>query len=122
MACAAALATLDVFEDEGLVANAARHGARLLDGLRRATASNTAVAEVRGRGLMVAIDFADPKTGAPRPDLSKALLAAALDRKLMLLTCGTYGNVVRVIPPLITTDAEIDLALGILQESLQGLA
>ena len=122
VACAAALATLDVIEDEGLVANAARQGTRLLDGLRRATTGNPAVAEVRGRGLMVAIDFADPETGAPRSDLSKELLAAAFDRKLLLLTCGTYGNVVRVIPPLITTDAEIDQALGIMRESLASLA
>jgi 4-aminobutyrate aminotransferase len=122
VACAAALATLDVIEDEGLVANAARQGERLLDGLGRAASGIPSVAEVRGRGLMVAIDFADPSTRAPRPDLAKRLLAAAFERKLMLLTCGTYGNVVRIIPPLITTDAEVDLAIGIIGESLAGVA
>ncbi len=118
VSCAAALATLDVIEDEGLVANAARQGARLLDGLRRATAGNPLVAEVRGRGLMVAIDFADPSDRSPLAHLAKGLLHEAFDRKLLLLTCGTYGNVVRIIPPLITTDEEVDLAVGVLTESL----
>jgi 4-aminobutyrate aminotransferase len=122
VSCAAALATLDVMEDEGLVANAERQGSRLLDGLRSATAGNPAVAEVRGRGLMVAIDFADPQTKSPRPELAKALLHEAFDRKLLLLTCGTYGNVVRIIPPLVTTDAEVDHALSVLTESLAAIS
>jgi 4-aminobutyrate aminotransferase len=122
VACAAALATLDVIEDEGLVANAARQGDRLLDGLRRATAGNPTVAEVRGRGLMVAIDFADAETKAPRPDLAKGLLHEAFGRKLLLLTCGTYGNVVRVIPPLNTSDEEIDLSVRVIEESLAALS
>ncbi len=118
VACAAALATLDVIADEGLVANAERQGTRLLEGLRSAAAGQANVAEVRGRGLMVAIDFAEPSTLKPRPDLAKALLAAALERHLLLLSCGTWGQAVRVIPPLVTTDDEIDQALGILRESL----
>ncbi|MEX2546982.1 MAG: aspartate aminotransferase family protein [Chloroflexota bacterium] len=118
VACAAALATLDVIEDEGLVAAAARQGERLLNGLRQAAAGHPKVAEVRGRGLMLAIDFADADSGSPRPDLAKKLLAAAFDRKLLLLTCGTYGNVVRFIPPLVTTDAEVDQAVAIIGESL----
>ena len=122
VSCAAALATLDVIEDEGLVANAERQGSRLVDGLRSATSGNPAVAEVRGRGLMVAIDFADPETKSPRPDLAKGLLHEAFDRNLLLLTCGTYGNVVRIIPPLVTTDEEVDLALSVLTESLATLS
>ena len=122
VSCAAALATLDVIEDEGLVANAERQGSRLVNGLRRATSGNPAVAEVRGRGLMVAIDFADPETKSPRPDLAKGLLHEAFDRNLLLLTCGTYGNVVRIIPPLVTTDEEVDLALSVLTESLAALS
>jgi 4-aminobutyrate aminotransferase len=121
VACAAALATLDVIEDEGLVDNARHQGERLLGGLRAATTGHPAVADVRGRGLMIGIEFADPDTRVPRPDLAKALLAAALDRKLMLLTCGTYGQVVRLIPPLVTNDEEVALALEILGESLATL-
>lgn len=118
VACAAALATLDVIEDEGLVANAERQGQRMLAGLRSAATGVAGVADVRGRGLMLAIEFADTDTHAPRPDLAKKLLAAAFERHLLLLTCGTYGQVVRFIPPLVTTDDEVDHALDIVRESL----
>lgn len=121
VACAAALATLDVFDDEQLVANAERQGQRLLEGLRQAAVGVANVAEVRGRGLMIAIEFAEPGTLKPRPDLTKALLAAAFERKLLLLSCGTYGQAVRVIPPLVTTDAEIDQALDVLCDSLASI-
>jgi len=121
IACAAALATLDVFEDEGLVANAQRQGERLLAGLRAAATGVAGVADVRGRGLMLAIEFADAQTLAPHAHLAKQLLHEAFDRKLLLLTCGTYGQTVRVIPPLVTTDSEVDQALDIIRESLAAL-
>jgi len=118
VSCAAALATLDVFEDEGLVARAETLGHRLLNGLREVAAGHSHVAEVRGRGLMVGIEFADPDTLAPRPDLAKAVITEALAHRLLLLTCGTWGQVVRIIPPLVTTEQEIDQSLAILAEAL----
>ncbi len=121
VSAAAALATLDVIEDEGLVANAERQGQRLLAGLQRAASGVDHVADVRGRGLMLAVEFADPGTLSPRPDLAKAFLAAAFDKKLLLLTCGTYGQVVRFIPPLITTDDEVELAIEIASEALAAI-
>ncbi|MEO7870117.1 MAG: aspartate aminotransferase family protein, partial [Candidatus Limnocylindria bacterium] len=93
VACAAALATLDVIESEDLLANATRQGERLLAGIRSDAEGRPSVAEVRGRGLMIGIEFADPETLAPRPDLAKALLHEAFERKLLLLTCGTFGQV-----------------------------
>ena len=124
VACAAALATLDVIEDEHLVANAEMMGARLLAGLTAAASAsrNPNIAEVRGRGLMAAIEFAEPATLKPRPDLTKKLLAGALERHLMLLSCGTYAQAVRVIPPLVTTESEIDQAVAIIAEVLATLA
>jgi 4-aminobutyrate aminotransferase len=121
VACAAALATLDVIAAEGLLDNARRQGDRLLSGLRRAAAGHTGVAEVRGRGLMVGIEFADGETLQPRPDLAKSLIQAAFERKLLLLSCGTYGQVVRIIPPLVTTDTEIDSAITTISESMAAL-
>ena len=121
VACAAAVATLDVIESEGLVENAASQGDRLLAGLRQAAAGHELVAEVRGRGLMIGLEFAQSPGLTPRPDLAKALLHEAFERKLLLLTCGTYGQVVRVIPPLVTTDEEVDLAIGIIGESLAAI-
>jgi 4-aminobutyrate aminotransferase len=121
VACAAALATLEVIDDEGLSERAHRLGERLAVGLREMTRARTSVAEVRGRGMMIGIEFADPGALTPRPDLAKALLAEAMARNLLLLTCGTYGQVVRIIPPLVTTEEEIDLALGIIGEALQAI-
>jgi len=121
VACAAAVATLDVIESEGLLANAARQGERLLGGLREAAEGHTCVAEVRGRGLMIGIEFAQGPELAPRPDLVKAILHEAFERKLLLLSCGTYGQVVRVIPPLVTTDEEVDTAIGVISESLEAV-
>jgi len=121
VACAATLATLSVIDDESLVANAERMGERLLAGLKDAAAGRPNVAEVRGRGLMVAVEFAEPETLKPRPDLAKQLLHEAFERKLLLLSCGTYGQAVRIIPPLVTTEEEIDQSLDILRESLAAL-
>jgi len=121
VACAAALATLDVIDDERLADRAADTGARLLDGLRLAAESHECVAEVRGRGLMLAIEFAEGAALTPRPDLAKGMLAEAMARNLLLLSCGTYGQVVRIIPPLVTTEEEVDLALGAIGESLDAI-
>ena len=118
VACAAALATLDVIAAEGLLENARRQGDRLLSGLRRTAAGHPGVAEVRGQGLMVGIEFAEGDDLRPRPDLAKSLIQAAFERKLLLLSCGTYGHVVRIIPPLVTTDTEVDSAISTISESL----
>jgi 4-aminobutyrate aminotransferase len=118
VACAAAVATLDVIESEGLLANATRHGERLLAGIREAAEGHGCVAEVRGRGLMIGIEFAQGPELTPRPDLAKGILHEAFERKLLLLSCGTYGQVVRVIPPLVTTAEEVETAIGVISESL----
>jgi 4-aminobutyrate aminotransferase len=122
VACAAALATLDVIEDEGLVRNARVMGRRLLDGLRAAAAGRRGVGDVRGLGLMVALEFVRPDEGdgrTPAPELAKNVQQQAFDRGLLLLTAGTYVNVIRIIPPLVTTAEEVDRAIAILGESLQ---
>jgi 4-aminobutyrate aminotransferase len=121
VACAAALATLDVIAAEGLLDNARVQGERLLAGIRRAAAGHPGIAEVRGRGCMIGIEFADPQDLRPRPELAKALLHEAFERRLLLLTCGTWSQVVRVIPPLVTTDAEVDSAVSIIGECLAAL-
>jgi 4-aminobutyrate aminotransferase len=121
VACAAALATLDVIEDEGLVARAESLGASMLARLREMSAEHPHVAEVRGRGLMLAIEFADGEGLTPRPDLAKGLLAEAMARNLLLLTCGTYGQAVRIIPPLVTTEDEVGLAVDAIGQGLDAI-
>ncbi|MFC7598459.1 aspartate aminotransferase family protein [Terrabacter sp. GCM10028922] len=107
VSCAAALATLNVVERDGLVENSAEQGVRLIGALREIAQDTKTVADVRGRGLMVGCEFVDPD-GTPRPDLATSAQQAAIDEGLLLLTCGTRGNVVRFIPPLIVTPEQID--------------
>jgi 4-aminobutyrate aminotransferase len=121
VSCAAALATLDVIEDEGLVANARERGAQLLDGLRQLATSHPSVGDVRGLGLMVALELVQPGDGdgrTPDPALTKRIQAACFDRGLLVLTAGTYVNVIRIIPPLVTTAEEVDHALAVIAEAL----
>jgi 4-aminobutyrate aminotransferase len=122
VACAAANATLDVISDEGLVANAAERGRQLLDGLRTISAGHPAVGNVRGLGCMVAIELVQPGVGdgrTPDPAMVKRILVEALQRRLLLLSAGSFGQVVRVIPPLVTTADEVDQALEIMAASLE---
>jgi 4-aminobutyrate aminotransferase len=121
VSCAAANATLDVIEDEHLVENAAARGSQFLAGLRGLAPKYPAIGDVRGLGLMLALEFIRPGEGdgrVPDPALAKRVLAEALKRKLIVLSAGTYANVARIIPPLVTTAAEVDLALSILDESI----
>ncbi|WP_028936805.1 aspartate aminotransferase family protein [Pseudonocardia spinosispora] len=112
VACAAALATLDVVRDENLVDNAAEQGVRLLEGLRKVAADRPVIADVRGRGLMVGNEFRTAD-GAPDTATATKAHAAAADRGLLLLTCGPYGNVVRMIPALVVNEGQIDDAIGL---------
>ena len=121
VSCAAANATLDVIEDEGLVDNARERGDQFLSGLRGVAAKYASIGDVRGLGLMLALEFVKPGEGdgrVPNPELTKRVQAEALDRRLIVLTAGTYVNVIRIIPPLVTTADEVALALSILDESL----
>jgi 4-aminobutyrate aminotransferase len=121
VSCAAANATLDVIEEEDLVANARARGAQLAGGLRELQADHPAIGDVRGLGCMVAMEFVRPGEAdgrAPDADLTRGVIAAALDRALIVLSAGSYGNVTRIIPPLVTTPDEVDRALAILDDSV----
>ncbi|MGW0829268.1 aspartate aminotransferase family protein [Streptomyces prunicolor] len=110
VACAAAVATLDVVEEENLVANAAAMGARLRAGLDEVAAKNPAIGDVRGLGLMLASEFVT-EAGEPDPGTATRVMRAAVDEGLLLLPCGPWGNVVRMIPPLIVDAGAIDEGL-----------
>ncbi len=123
--CAAALATLDVIADEGLVENAAARGRQLLAGLAPLKDRHEAVGDVRGLGCMVALEFVHPHARDPRspdPSMVKRVLAEALKRHLLLLSAGSWGQVVRIIPPLVTTQHEVDHAIGVITESVEAAA
>lgn len=117
VSCAAALATLDVVEEEGLVGRAEERGRQLLDGLRSQVGDSPAVGEVRGLGLMVGIELVDDE-GRPDGELASAVLAHANELGLLLLTCGSAGHVVRMIPALVVSGEEVEQAISILTEAL----
>lgn len=106
VACAAALATVDVIEDEKLVDNAAAMGAELFTGLQRLASDHPGIGDVRGLGLMVGCEFVTAD-GEPDAATAQRAQAAAHENGLLLLMCGVWGNVVRMIPPLIVNSAQV---------------
>lgn len=115
----AALATLDVISEENLAANAEQMGALLRQGLLALQQQYPVLGEVRGMGLMLAMEFvADPKTKEPAPQVLQRLFAATRERGLLIGRGGLYGNVARITPPLNVTRSEVETALGILGAAL----
>jgi 4-aminobutyrate aminotransferase len=118
VAIAAAHAVLDVIADEGLVERANVLGARLHEVLGAARARQPRIADVRGLGAMVAVEFMKPGTRDPDPDFTQRVQAAALQKGLLLLTCGVHGNVIRFLFPLTISEPVLDEGLAILGEVL----
>jgi 4-aminobutyrate aminotransferase / (S)-3-amino-2-methylpropionate transaminase / 5-aminovalerate transaminase len=123
VACAAALATLQVIEDEGLCANSARLGEWLLRRLEELTARHPAIGEVRGKGLMVGVELVDNReTMAPAAALAVRARTACRERGLIIGIGGFFGNVLRIQPPLVITQEQLASAVATLDEALSDLA
>jgi len=118
LAVAAAHAVIDTLAEEGLCERAAELGNQLKDYLLAARKRCPAIAEVRGLGSMVAAEFYDPATGQPSAEHAKRVQQRALEAGLLLLTCGTYGNVIRFLYPLTIPQAQFDAALLVLTQAL----
>ena len=110
-AIAAALAVLDIIEEEALCSRANQLGSRLKQTLQQADCK--ALAEIRGYGSMMAAEFNDA-AGKPSAEIAKAIQQQALEKGLILLTCGVYGNVIRFLYPLTIPDAQFEDALALL--------
>ncbi|MDO9192223.1 MAG: 4-aminobutyrate--2-oxoglutarate transaminase [Undibacterium sp.] len=119
LAVASALAVLDIIEDEQLCARADRLGQQLAARLEAAKADVPQIADIRGLGGMMAVEFHHADTGAPNPEFTKKVQAHALKNGLLLLTCGVYGNVIRFLFPLTIPDAVMAEALTILDAALR---
>jgi 4-aminobutyrate aminotransferase len=118
--CAAALATLDLVEG-GLMANAARLGERLLAGACRLMTKHPSIGDVRGRGLMVGLEFVkDRSTREPAPELVHELVQRAFRRGLLLLGAGKSS--LRLAPPLVIDEQDMDTALGMIDTCLGEIA
>jgi 4-aminobutyrate aminotransferase/(S)-3-amino-2-methylpropionate transaminase len=123
IACAAALAVLDVFEKDKLLERSREMGARLTTRLKAMASKFACIADVRGLGAMVAIELC--KGGdvhKPDADMAKRLATEATKRGLILLTCGTYGNVVRILVPLTASNAIVDEGLDIIEACLDAVS
>jgi 4-aminobutyrate aminotransferase len=119
VACAAGIAVLETIRSEGLVENAAARGEELRAGLERIAAEDDRIGDIRGPGMMIGVEFVrDRSTREPDGSLPDRLSAACADHGLLVLTCGSQHEVVRWIPPLDVTAAEISEAVEIFGESL----
>ncbi|MFD6875442.1 MULTISPECIES: diaminobutyrate--2-oxoglutarate transaminase family protein [unclassified Streptomyces] len=122
LAMAAGTATLAHVRRNGLAERAAVLGERMLTALRGLAADHPCVGDVRGRGLMIGIEFVDPETGAAAPDLAAAVRQACLDRGLIVELGGRHAGVVRLLPPLTLTDEQAAAVLDRLADAVPAAA
>jgi 4-aminobutyrate aminotransferase / (S)-3-amino-2-methylpropionate transaminase / 5-aminovalerate transaminase len=122
VAIAAALAVLDVIDDEGLVERSNSIGETIRGRMEAWQDRWPQIGDVRGLGAMLAIELVgDPETKEPAADLATQVINAATARGLLLLRAGAYGNCIRVLVPLVITDSELDEALGVWEDALQSV-
>jgi 4-aminobutyrate aminotransferase/(S)-3-amino-2-methylpropionate transaminase len=121
IACAAALGVFETMEAEKLVDRANHVGKILGDALHQMQSKYSVIGEVRGRGAMQAIELVKPGTKDPNPDAMNAIVKYCQSKGVLVLTAGTYGNVVRFLPPIVITDELLKDALGVLEEALASL-
>jgi 4-aminobutyrate aminotransferase len=118
VSCAAAVATIGALRHEGMIENSAKMGTKLMGRLAALQECFPAMGDVRGLGLMVGVEFTR-RTGEPDKATAKAVWQRCRDDGLLLPTCGTYGNVIRWIPPLMIDETHLDEALGIFERALE---
>jgi 4-aminobutyrate aminotransferase len=116
---AAAHAVLDVIEEEKLCDRANTLGARLKQRLQSIRDDVPEIVDIRGLGFMNAVEFNDVKKGLPSAEIANAIRLKALDKGLILLTCGVYGNVIRFLAPITIQDNVMNEALDILESSIR---
>jgi 4-aminobutyrate aminotransferase len=117
---AAAIATIDVIKEEGLVENAAARGAQLCDGLKKIAESHKEIGKIRSLGLMVGVEIVDPVTGSPDPGRTTAILKELFDvHRIIAMNAGTFGNIIRWMPPLIISDEQISAILDGFEASVK---
>lgn len=121
VACAAALATIATIEDDDLVSRATQIESLMKDKLGRIQAEDDRIGDVRGRGAMIAVELVKPGTTEPDAELTKKLCAAAHQAGVIVLSCGTFGNVLRFLPPLTISDELLLEGLDVLEVILRDL-
>jgi 4-aminobutyrate aminotransferase/(S)-3-amino-2-methylpropionate transaminase len=122
VACAAALASIASMEEHDLNGRARHLGELALGRLNRLASETAVVGDVRGRGAMLAIELVRAGTKEPNPELTQTAAAACLREGVVILTCGTYGNVIRLLPPLVISDELLLDGLDVLERAIRGSA
>ncbi len=118
VACAAALGAMQTIEESGLVSRAGQLEAILLERLRDMASRHAVIGDIRGRGAMIAMEFVRPGTKEPAADVCAAAAKAAHAAGVVVLTCGTYGNVIRLLPPLVIPEDLLREGLDVLDEAI----
>lgn len=121
VACAAALAAIETMEDLDLSGRARRIEEIVLDRLSALQKETGIIGEVRGRGGMLAVEFVQPGTKEPNPVATKAIAASCLAEGVIILTCGTYGNVIRLLPPLVIGEELLNDGLDVLEAAIRAV-
>ncbi len=121
VSCAASCATIDVIREDSLLEKASSKGSMVLDRLQRLSEKHPVIGQVRGHGFMIGIEFV-LSDRAPDAASCEKVINYCLDNGLILINCGIEHNVIRFIPPLVTTDKELDTALTIFEEGVNQLA
>jgi 4-aminobutyrate aminotransferase / (S)-3-amino-2-methylpropionate transaminase / 5-aminovalerate transaminase len=119
--CAAALATIETIERDGLVERAREIERLMMDRLTRLQAADDRIGDVRGRGAMIAIELVKSGTADPDPELTLKLATATHAAGVIVLTCGMFGNVIRLLPPLIISDELLTEGLDVMAGLLADL-
>jgi 4-aminobutyrate aminotransferase/(S)-3-amino-2-methylpropionate transaminase len=122
LACAAALGAIETIVEDDLVGRAAKIQQLMTGRLRDLQSRDDRIGDVRGRGAMIAIELVRPGTTEPDADLAKSIAAHAHSRGVIVLTCGTYGNVIRFLPPLTISDALLEEGLDEVEAGLAAVA
>jgi 4-aminobutyrate aminotransferase/(S)-3-amino-2-methylpropionate transaminase len=122
VAAAAAVAALDALVDEDMLAMARRIEEIVRPRLEALLGDGSYVGDVRGRGALLAMEFVAPGTKTPAPDAAKKVAAHAISQGVITLTAGTYGNVIRLLPPLVIGEDLLNDALDVIESGVKALA
>jgi 4-aminobutyrate aminotransferase/(S)-3-amino-2-methylpropionate transaminase len=122
VACAAALAVLDVFEEENMLEKSIALGEKLKARFEKWQKDFSIIGEIRGLGAMLGLEFVKGAAKEPAADEAKQLAAYCLGQGLLILVCGTYGNVVRILAPFVITDEQLEKGLSIMQAGLKEIS
>ena len=122
VACAAALAVLDAFEEENMLAKSVALGEKLKARFEKWQKDFSIIGEIRGLGAMLGLEFVKGENKEPAADEAKQLAAYCLGKGLLILVCGSYGNVVRILAPFVITDEQLEKGLSIMEAGLKEIS